>query len=102
VRGNAGSDDLGGEETMEIIYWLIVGLVAGVIAKAIMPGTSKEPSGWILTIVLGIVGAILGGWLASTVFGFGATNILMQIVIAVIGAILLIAVLRLLTGRRAA
>ncbi len=87
---------------MNILYWLIVGLVAGVIAKAIMPGSSKEPSGWIMTIVLGIVGAVIGGFLATSVFGIGASNILMQIVIAVIGAIALIAVLRLVTGGRRA
>jgi uncharacterized membrane protein YeaQ/YmgE (transglycosylase-associated protein family) len=85
-----------------ILYWLIVGLVAGVIAKAIMPGTSKEPSGWIMTIVLGIVGALIGGFLATSVFGIAASNILMQIVIAVIGAIVLIAALRLVTGGRRA
>jgi uncharacterized membrane protein YeaQ/YmgE (transglycosylase-associated protein family) len=84
-----------------ILYWLIVGLVAGVIAKAIMPGTSKEPSGWIMTIVLGIVGALIGGWIAAAM-GIGAGNILMQIVIAAIGAIILIAGLRLVTGGRRA
>ena len=85
-----------------LLYWLIVGLVAGVIAKAIMPGTSKEPSGWIMTILLGIVGAVIGGFVATSLFGIPATNILMQVVIAVIGAILLIAALRLFTGGRRA
>jgi uncharacterized membrane protein YeaQ/YmgE (transglycosylase-associated protein family) len=55
-----------------------------------------------MTIVLGIVGALIGGFLATSVFGIAASNILMQIVIAVIGAIVLIAALRLVTGGRRA
>lgn len=84
-----------------ILYWLIVGLVAGVLAKAIMPGSSKEPSGWIMTIVLGIVGAIVGGFVAG-LFGIGTSNILGQVLVALVGAIILIAALRLLTGSRRA
>lgn len=84
-----------------ILYWLIVGLVAGVLAKAIMPGSSKEPSGWIMTIVLGIVGALVGGFVAG-LFGIGASNILGQVLVALVGAIILIAALRLLTGSRRA
>jgi len=83
-----------------IIWFLIVGLVAGALAKAIMPGTSKEPSSWLLTIVLGIVGAVVGGFIASAV-GIGG-GLIMQIIIATVGAILLIALMRLLSGRRAA
>ncbi len=53
---------------MSIIAWIVLGLVAGLIAKAIMPGA--ERIGLILTTVLGVVGAILGGFLA-TALGFG-------------------------------
>jgi uncharacterized membrane protein YeaQ/YmgE (transglycosylase-associated protein family) len=83
-----------------IIWFLLVGLVAGVLAKAIMPGTSKEPSGWILTIVLGIVGAVVGGFIASAI-GIGG-GLITQIIVATVGAILVIALLRLLTGGRRA
>jgi len=86
---------------MNILMWILVGLVAGVLAKAIMPGGSKEPSGWILTILLGIAGAFVGGWIA-TMLGFGAGNIVMQVVIATIGAIVIIGLLRLFTGGRRA
>lgn len=86
---------------MNILWWIVVGLVAGVLAKAIMPGSSKEPGGWILTIVLGIVGALVGGWVGS-LFGVGAGNLLMSIVLATVGAILVIALLRVFTGRRPA
>ncbi len=83
-----------------IIWFLLIGLVAGVLAKAIMPGTSKEPSGWIMTIVLGIVGAVVGGLIASAI-GIGG-GLVTQIIVATVGAIIVIALMRLLTGRRAA
>ena len=52
---------------MGIIAWIVLGLIAGAIAKAIMPGRSGF--GWLATIVLGIVGALLGGFLGSALFG---------------------------------
>ena len=85
---------------MEFLWFLIIGLVAGLLAKAIMPGTSKEPSGWILTIVLGIVGAMVGGFIARQL-GIGG-GLITQIIVATVGAILVIALLRLLTGGRRA
>ena len=54
---------------MGIIAWIILGLVAGAIAKAILPGT--QGGGWIVTLILGVVGALLGGFIGSTVFGIG-------------------------------
>lgn len=86
---------------MNFLVFLIVGLLAGVLAKAIMPGTSNEPSGWLLTILLGIAGAFVGGLLGGMV-GIDANNFVMQIVMAAIGAIVIIGLLRLFTGRRAA
>jgi uncharacterized membrane protein YeaQ/YmgE (transglycosylase-associated protein family) len=83
-----------------IIWFLLIGLVAGALAKAIMPGTSKEPSGWIMTIVLGIVGAVVGGLIAGAL-GIGG-GLVTQIIVATVGAILVIALMRLLSGRRAA
>lgn len=52
---------------MGIIAWIVLGLIAGAIAKAILPG--EQGGGWLVTIILGIVGAILGGFLASAIFG---------------------------------
>jgi uncharacterized membrane protein YeaQ/YmgE (transglycosylase-associated protein family) len=49
--------------TMGILSWIIFGLVAGIIAKLIMPG--KDPGGWIITILLGIGGSYVGGYLAG-------------------------------------
>ena len=52
---------------MGIIGWIVLGLIAGAIAKAILPG--KQRGGWLITILLGIVGALLGGFLGSTLLG---------------------------------
>ena len=54
---------------MGIIGWIILGLIAGAIAKAILPGT--QGGGWVITLVLGVVGALLGGFLGSVIFGVG-------------------------------
>lgn len=52
---------------MSIIGWIILGLIAGAIARAILPG--RQPGGWIVTLITGVLGALLGGWIASAVFG---------------------------------
>lgn len=56
---------------MGIIAWLVMGLIVGVLAKVIMPG--DDPGGLIITIAIGIVGAMLGGWL-GTLFGIGGVS----------------------------
>ena len=91
-----------------IIGWIIFGLIAGLIAKAIMPG--KDPGGALITIVLGIVGSIIGGFVGQALFGYGRTvndtgdmsqpGFLMSLVLAVLGAIALLAVYRLIANRR--
>jgi uncharacterized membrane protein YeaQ/YmgE (transglycosylase-associated protein family) len=90
-----------------IIGWIVFGLIAGLIAKAIMPG--RDPGGAIITILLGIVGSVVGGFIGQAIFGVGrATNdvndlsrpgFLMSLVLAVIGAIILLAIYRLIRGR---
>jgi uncharacterized membrane protein YeaQ/YmgE (transglycosylase-associated protein family) len=74
---------------MGILSWILMGLIVGILAKLIMPG--KENMGIIVTILLGIVGAFFGGWLASllgigTVSGFDLKSIL----IAIGGAIIVL------------
>lgn len=88
---------------MGIIAWIVVGLIAGFLAKLVMPGTSNEPSGWLGTIFLGIVGAVLGGWIWRLVLHEpGATGIdIGSIIVAFVGSCILIALLRLFSGRRA-
>lgn len=52
---------------MGFIAFLILGLIAGAIAKAILPG--RQGGGWLATLVLGVIGALLGGWIGGAVFG---------------------------------
>ena len=78
---------------MGIVVWIILGLVVGVIAKLIMPG--KDPGGFIITIILGIAGAFVGGFIASSLgFGSVAGFDIRSLLIAVGGAVLLLAIYR--------
>ena len=79
-----------------ILFWIIVGAVAGLLAKAVMPGSSDEPSGWLMTIVLGIVGAVVGGWIAAAM-GLGASGWIGTTLVAFVGACIVIALMRLFT-----
>ncbi len=83
---------------MGILAWIVVGLIAGVVAKAIMPGGG--PGGIILTILLGIGGAFVGGFLASLVgFGEGIAKFdLRTILVAIGGAIALLFAYQMLTS----
>lgn len=85
---------------MGILSWIVVGAIAGVIAKLLMPG--RDPGGCIITILLGILGAIVGGFLVGLVVGGDVvTGInVPTIVVAVFGAILLLALYRVFVGRR--
>jgi uncharacterized membrane protein YeaQ/YmgE (transglycosylase-associated protein family) len=90
-----------GVNPLSIIAWIVVGLLAGFIAKALMPG--REPGGLLLTIVLGIAGAIVGGFLAVALgVSDGVNNFdIGTIVLAVLGAMLLLVVYRSVTsGKR--
>ena len=80
---------------MGIFSWIILGLIAGALAKWIMPG--KDGGGIIVTILLGIVGAFVGGWVGSLV-GLGTTGGLSvgSIITATLGAFLLLFVYRLI------
>lgn len=78
---------------MGILAWILFGLIAGVIAKFLMPG--PDPGGWIITILLGIAGAVVGGFIGQAL-GFGGVSgfNLGSMVIAILGAILLLAIYR--------
>jgi uncharacterized membrane protein YeaQ/YmgE (transglycosylase-associated protein family) len=83
---------------MSWIVWIILGLVAGILAKFIMPG--RDPGGFIVTILLGIVGALVGGFI-STRLGFGDVTgfNLASIIIAVLGSMLLLFIYRMMKRR---
>lgn len=75
------------------LVWIVLGLIAGIIAKFLMPG--RDPGGFIVTIIIGIVGALLGGFISSRL-GYGdVTGInIPSIIIAVLGSILLLIIYR--------
>ena len=83
---------------MGILTWIIFGLIAGAIAKFIMPG--NQGMGWVLTIILGIVGAFVGGWIGS-MLGWGTVNDFdfRSIILAVVGALLVLWVYGMATKR---
>ena len=84
---------------MDILLWIVLGLVAGFLASVVMRGGGY---GLIGDIIVGIVGALLGGWLFSLLGAGGVTGFnLWSIFVAFVGACLLIGLLRLLSGRRA-
>ena len=80
---------------MTILTWIIVGLIAGVIAKLVM----RDSFGWIVTILLGIVGAFVGGWISGMLGGVSGLN-LMSILVAAGGAIVVLFAYGLVVGRR--
>lgn len=75
---------------MAIVYWLLFGLVAGLIAKALMPG--RDPGGYIVTTLLGIAGALVGGAISVYLLGLGDVEgfDLRSMVIAVLGSLALL------------
>ena len=82
---------------MDILLWIVFGLVVGIVAKFIMPG--RDPGGIVLTIILGIVGAMLGGWVGR-VLGLYREGDAAGFIMAVVGAIIVLALYRLvLPGR---
>ena len=82
---------------MSFIWMIIVGLVAGLLARAIKPG--NDPMGWIMTIVLGIVGAMLGGFVAGLI-GINADGDFTGLIFSVIGAIILLFIYEMIMNKR--
>jgi uncharacterized membrane protein YeaQ/YmgE (transglycosylase-associated protein family) len=79
------------------IAWIVIGALAGMIAKAIMPG--RDPQGCIVTVLLGIGGAVVAGWLGHKL-GWYHGNQGAGFLAAIVGAILILFVYRLILGRR--
>ena len=83
---------------MGILTWIIFGLIAGAIAKFIMPG--NQGMGWLMTIILGIVGAFVGGWIGS-MLGWGTVNEfdIKSMLLAVVGALVVLWLYGMVTRR---
>ena len=82
---------------MGILGWILFGLVVGAVAKLIMPG--KDPGGIIVTMLIGIAGALLGGFLGRTL-GLYREGDAAGFLMATLGAIVLLAIYRMMVGRR--
>ncbi|MDQ3777772.1 MAG: GlsB/YeaQ/YmgE family stress response membrane protein [Actinomycetota bacterium] len=85
---------------MGIIAFIILGLIAGVIAKAILPG--DDPGGLIVTTIIGVIGAILGGFLAQALFDADPMDEFFDIsswLTAIVGALILLIIYRMVAGR---
>ncbi len=85
---------------MGIISWLIVGLIAGFLAKYVVPG--EGPGGILGDIIIGIIGAFIGGWVFNLLGHSGVSGInLWSIIVAFVGAVILLFIIRAVTGKRA-
>ncbi|MGZ8804392.1 MAG: GlsB/YeaQ/YmgE family stress response membrane protein [Microbacterium sp.] len=87
---------------MGFLAFLILGLIAGAIAKLILPG--KQGGGWLITLLLGVVGALLGGFLGSVLFGTGLQEFfsLQTWLLAIGGAIIVLLIYGLIVNRKKA
>ncbi|GAA1062012.1 MULTISPECIES: GlsB/YeaQ/YmgE family stress response membrane protein [Agromyces] len=85
---------------MSFLAFLLLGLIAGAIAKLILPG--KQGGGWFITLLLGVIGALLGGWLGSVLFGvqLGEFWNLTTWLLAIGGSIIVLLIYGLIVGRK--
>ena len=85
---------------MSILAWIVVGIIAGWLAKIVVPG--EGPGGIVGDLVVGVVGALIGGWLFNSFGHVGMTGLnIGSILVAFIGGVILLWILRLVTGKRA-
>lgn len=85
---------------MGILGWIVLGLIAGAIAKLILPG--RQGGGWIVTLLLGVVGALLGGWLGSVLFDVPLEDFwsLQTWLLAIGGSVIVLLIWGLIFGRK--
>ncbi|MEV4430381.1 GlsB/YeaQ/YmgE family stress response membrane protein [Streptomyces sp. R-07] len=86
---------------MGILAWILLGLLAGIIAKMLMPG--KDPGGIIVTTLIGIAGALLGGWLGKVIFDVDSVDGFFELstwIAAIVGSLILLAVYRLFARKK--
>ena len=84
---------------MSFLGFLLLGLIAGAIAKAILPG--RQGGGWVITLILGVVGALLGGWIGGAIFGVGYDGFfsIQSWLIAIVGSIVVLLIYGLIVDR---
>ncbi len=82
---------------MHLLFWIVVGIIAGALAKAVVPG--EAPRGTLGDLVIGLVGALLGGWLFTEVAGHSYDGWVGSTVVAFVGAVVLLLILRAFSRR---
>jgi len=84
---------------MGFLAFLLLGLIAGAIAKAILPG--RQAGGWLVTLGVGVVGAILGGWIGSLIFGGGLGDFfdLRTWLLSILGAVIVLLIFSAISRR---
>lgn len=87
---------------MSFLGFLLLGLICGAIAKLIIPG--KQVGGWFATLILGVIGALLGGWLGGLIFNVHYADFfsIKSWVIAIVGSIIVLLIYGAITGRKGA
>lgn len=85
---------------MGFLGFLVLGLIAGAIAKLILPG--EQGGGWLATLILGVVGALVGGWLGSLLFNAPLDSFfsLQTWILAILGSLLILIIYGMIVGRR--
>jgi uncharacterized membrane protein YeaQ/YmgE (transglycosylase-associated protein family) len=83
---------------MHIIFWIIVGIIAGALAKSVVRG--EGPGGTLGDLVVGLVGAVIGGWVFTALLGHSYSGWIGSTIVAFIGAVILLAIARALSRRR--
>ncbi|MFF9060601.1 GlsB/YeaQ/YmgE family stress response membrane protein [Streptomyces sp. NPDC101213] len=86
---------------MGIIAWILIGLLAGAIAKLLLPG--KDPGGIIVTMLIGVAGGLLGGWLGKVIFGVDSIDGFFDLstwIAAIVGSLILLVLYRAVTGNK--
>jgi uncharacterized membrane protein YeaQ/YmgE (transglycosylase-associated protein family) len=81
-----------------LLFWIIVGIIAGLLAKSVVPG--EAPAGLLGDLVTGIIGAFVGGWLFKAFLGYTYGGWVGGTIVAFIGAVVFLLLLRAITGRR--
>lgn len=84
---------------MTVIWWIIIGLLAGAIARLLVPG--KDPMGWLGTLVLGLIGSLIGGFLGNVLFGGDFDVSAAGLIGSIIGAVIALLIYRAARGRSA-
>jgi len=84
---------------MGILGYLLLGLIAGAIARAILPG--RQAGGWVITLVLGVIGALLGGFIGNALFGVGINGFfhLSTWILAIVGSLIVLVIYGAIKGR---